>query len=352
MPGLFDPIQVGDLRLPNRIFMAPLTRCRADGGKRVPNALMAEYYAQRASAGMILSEATSVDPMGVGYPDTPGIWSDDQVAGWQQITAAVHDAGGTILLQLWHVGRMSDPIYLDGRSPVAPSAIRPGGHISLVRPTRGFEVPRALDRDEIPGVVAAYRLGAVNAQKAGFDGVEIHGANGYLLDQFLQDGTNRRTDDYGGSLANRARLMLEVTDAAIEVWGPGCVGMHLAPRGDAHDMHDSNPRETFTYIAQELGRRNIAFLCAREHIGDHRLGPDLKRAFGGVFIANEKFTLATATQVLAGGEADAVAFGVQFIANPDLPRRFSEQASLNEPDPTTFYALGAKGYVDYPTLPT
>ncbi len=332
MPSLFDPIQVGDLHLPNRIFMAPLTRCRADGGGRVPNTLMAEYYAQRASAGLILSEATSVTPMGVGYPDTPGIWSAEQVAGWKLVTEAVHNAGGTILLQLWHVGRMSDPVYLDGKAPVAPSAIRPAGHVSLIRPLKGFEMPRALDRAEIPGVVEAYRLGAVNAQEGRVSTASrLHGANGYLLDQFLQDGTNQRTDDYGGSLENRARLMLEVTDAAIEVWGPGRVGMHLAPRGDAHDMRDSDPLATFTYIARELGRRKLAFLCAREHLGDRRIGPELKRAFGGVYVANEKFTQETAEQVLAAGEADAVAFGVQFIANPDLPRRFRTQARSTSP---------------------
>ena len=350
MPGLFDPIQLGDLHLPNRIFMAPLTRCRAGGGGRVPNALMAEYYTQRASAGLILSEATSVDPIGVGYPDTPGIWSPEQVAGWKLVTDAVHAAGGVILLQLWHVGRMSDPTYLDGRSPVAPSAVRPAGHVSLIRPMKEFEAPRALDRDEIPGVIVAYRLGAENAQMAGFDGVEIHGANGYLLDQFLQDRTNRRDDDYGGSLENRARLMLEVADACIAVWGPGRVAMHLAPRADAHDMGDSNLLGTFTHVARELGRRKLAFLCAREHPGDGRIGPELKRAFGGPYVANEKFTQATAEATLAAGEADAVAFGVQFIANPDLPRRFREHARLNEPDPSTFYAPGSKGYVDYPAL--
>lgn len=351
MPGLFDPIQLGDLRLPNRIFMAPLTRCRADGGGRVPNTLMAEYYAQRASAGLILSEATSVDPIGVGYPDTPGIWSDEQVAGWRRVTDAVQAAGGTILLQLWHVGRISDPTYLDGQTPVAPSAVRPAGHVSLIRPMKGFETPRALDRGEIPGVIAAYRRGAENAQKAGFDGVEIHGANGYLLDQFLQDRTNHRDDDYGGPVENRARLMLEVADACVAVWGPGRVGMHLAPRGDAHDMGDSDSLATFTHVARELGRRKLAFLCAREHLGDGRIGPDLKRAFGGPYVANEKFTQATAQAALDAGEADAVAFGVQFIANPDLPRRFREDARLNEPDPTTFYAVGPKGYVDYPALP-
>jgi len=215
MTTLFDPIKVGGLELPNRIIMAPLTRSRALGAGRVPNALMAEYYVQRASAGLILSEATSVTPMGVGYADTPGIWSDEQVEGWKQVTDAVHDAGGRIFLQLWHVGRISDPLFLDGELPVAPSAIQPQGHVSLVRPVKPYVTPRALALEEIPGIVAAYRKGAENAKKTGFDGVEIHGANGYLLDQFLQDSTNQRTDAYGGSIENRARLMLEVTDACI-----------------------------------------------------------------------------------------------------------------------------------------
>jgi 2,4-dienoyl-CoA reductase-like NADH-dependent reductase (Old Yellow Enzyme family) len=350
MPGLFDPITVGDLRLPNRVFMAPLTRCRAGGGGRVPNQLMAEYYAQRASAGLILSEATSVTPMGVGYPDTPGVWSKEQVEGWRIVTAAVHSAGGRIFLQLWHVGRISHSLYLGGELPVAPSAIRPSGHVSLVRPVQSFETPRALEIREIPGVVEAFRRGAENAQAAGFDGVEIHGANGYLLDQFLQDSSNQRTDDYGGPIENRARLMLEVTDAVVSVWGPGRIGMHLAPRGDAHAMGDSDPSATFGHVATELGKRGIAFICAREHLGDNRLGPRLKEAFGGVYVANEKFTLHTAERVIAAGEADAVAFGVQFIANPDLPRRFALGTPLNEPDPSSFYASGAKGYTDYPAL--
>jgi 2,4-dienoyl-CoA reductase-like NADH-dependent reductase (Old Yellow Enzyme family) len=213
MTTLFDPITIGDLELPNRIIMAPLTRARAIGGDRVPNALMAEYYVQRASAGLILSEATSVTPQGVGYSNTPGIWSDQQVEGWNTVTSAVHKAGGRIFLQLWHVGRISDPDFLDGAAPVAPSAIAAKGHVSLLRPERGYPVPRALATEEIPGIVAAFRKGAENARLAGFDGVEIHGANGYLLDQFLQDSTNQRTDNYGGSIENRARLMLEVTDA-------------------------------------------------------------------------------------------------------------------------------------------
>jgi 2,4-dienoyl-CoA reductase-like NADH-dependent reductase (Old Yellow Enzyme family) len=347
---LFDPIKVGDLQLPNRIFMAPLTRCRASAG-RVPNALMRDYYVQRASAGLILSEATSVDPMGVGYPDTPGIWSPEQTEGWKAITSAVHAAGGHMFLQLWHVGRVSDPFYLDGALPVAPSAIAPGGHVSLMRPKKPFVTPRALAIDEIPGIVHAYRRGAENALAAGFDGVEIHGANGYLLDQFLQDSTNHRADEYGGSIENRARLMLEVADAVISVWGASRVAMHLAPRGDAHSMGDSNPAATFGYVATNLGKRGLAFICARESIHGHRLGPELKRAFGGLYVANEAFTRETAEHAVASGEADAVAFGKAFIANPDLPRRIALNAPLNTPDQNTFYASGPHGYTDYPALP-
>jgi 2,4-dienoyl-CoA reductase-like NADH-dependent reductase (Old Yellow Enzyme family) len=349
MLTLFDPLQVGALNLPNRIFLAPLTRSRA-GQQRVPNALMAKYYRQRSTAGLILSEATSVTPMGVGYANTPGIWSKEQVAGWKLVTQAVHEAGGRIFLQLWHVGRMSDPMFLDGALPVAPSAIAPAGHVSLVRPEKAFVTPRALELAEIPGIIEAYRKGAENAQLAGFDGVEIHGANGYLLDQFLQTKTNLRTDEYGGSVENRARLMLEVTDAAISVWGADRVGMHLAPRGDAHDMGDANPLETFGYVARELGKRKIAFIAAREYQGPDSIGPELKKAFGGVYVANEKFTLETGNAILAAGNADAVAFGVPFLANPDLPERFAKGAVLNTPDPATFYADGAQGYTDYPTL--
>lgn len=349
MPTLFDSLQVGPLLLPNRIFMAPLTRSRA-GSQRVPNALMAKYYRQRASAGLILSEATSVTPMGVGYANTPGIWSAAQVAGWKLVTQAVHEAGGRIFLQLWHVGRVSDPLFLDGALPVAPSAVRPAGHVSLVRPEKPFVTPRALELAELPGIIEAYRKGAQNALEAGFDGVEIHGANGYLLDQFLQTSTNQRTDEYGGPVENRARLMLEVTDAVISVWGADRVGMHLAPRCDAHDMGDANPLETFSYVARELGRRKIAFICAREREGPDSIGPELKKAFGGLYVANEKFTLESGNAILAAGDADAVAFGVPYIANPDLPERFAQGAALNPADPTTFYADGAAGYTDYPAL--
>jgi len=349
MTTLFDPLRAGALTLRNRIVLAPLTRCRASEG-RVPNDLIRDYYVQRAAAGLILSEATSVTPMGVGYPDTPGIWSDEQVAGWKRITDAVHAAGGTMLLQLWHVGRVSHPSYLDGALPVAPSAIAPQGHVSLIRPKTDYVVPRALDLSEIPGVVAEYRRGAENAKRAGFDGVEVHGANGYLLDQFLQDSTNLRTDAYGGPIENRARLLLEVVDACIDVWGADRVGLHLAPRGDAHTMGDSNPLATFGYVAEQTGQRRIAFLCAREHEGADWIGPQLKKIFGGVFIANEKFTKETAEAAINSGRADAVAFGQLFIANPDLPERFKLSAPLNAPDPATFYAQGPKGYTDYPYL--
>jgi 2,4-dienoyl-CoA reductase-like NADH-dependent reductase (Old Yellow Enzyme family) len=350
MPSLFDPIAVGALRLPNRIVMAPLTRCRATPDTRVPVPMMAEYYRQRAGMGLIISEATSVDPMGVGYPATPGIWSDEQVEGWKTVTRAVHDAGGSMLLQLWHVGRISDPSFLGGKPPVSASAVAAKGHVSLLRPERPYPVPRALETDQIPGVIAAYRKGAENAKKAGFDGVEIHGANGYLLDQFLQDSTNQRTDAYGGSREKRARLMLEVTDAVCEVWGPERVGMHLAPRGDGHDMGDSDLLATFTNVARELGTRRIAFICAREARREDSIGPRMKEAFGGVFIANEGFDKRSAEQALAGGVADAVAFGKATIANPDLVARFKTNAPLNAWDTTTFYASGPNGYVDYPAL--
>ena len=350
MTTLFDPLTIGDLTVPNRIFLAPLTRNRATMPGRVPNALMRDYYVQRASAGLILTEATSVTPQGVGYPRTPGVWSDEQVDGWRLVTEDVHAAGGRIYMQLWHVGRISDPVYHDGALPVAPSAIAPKGHVSLLRPQRPYVTPRALETGEIAGVIAAYRKGAENAKAAGFDGVEIHGANGYLLDQFLQDGSNTRTDRYGGGIENRARLLLEVTDAVASVWGAGRVGVHLAPRADAHDMGDSDLPATFGHVARELGRRRIAFLCARESVKTPRLGPTLKDVFGGAFVANEGFDRAAAEAAVAAGEADAVAFGKDYIANPDLPHRFALNAPLNAWNAETFYSEGPVGYTDYPAL--
>jgi 2,4-dienoyl-CoA reductase-like NADH-dependent reductase (Old Yellow Enzyme family) len=349
MPNLLDPIQVGDLHLPNRVFMAPLTRLRGTAD-HIPTPMMIEYYTQRAKAGLIISEGTPVDPMGVGYANVPGIWSQAQVEAWKPITAAVHNAGGHIFAQIWHVGRISDPEFLNGQLPVAPSAIAAAGTVSLLRPQRAFITPRALETSEIKGVVEAFRRGAQNAQAAGFDGVELHGANGYLLDQFLQDGSNQRTDEYGGPIENRARLMLEATDAAISVFGAGRVGMHLAPRGDSHGISDSDRGATFSYVACELGKRKIAFIAAREHVGPDSIGPHLKQLFGGTFVANEAIDQKTGQQLLDEGKADAVAFGKLFIANPDLPVRFARHAPLNRPEPNTFYAPGPHGYIDYPSL--
>lgn len=346
MSILFTPVKFGALELKNRIIMAPLTRQRAIDG-RVPNDLMVEHYRQRASAGLILTEATSISPMAVGYPNTPGIWSQEQIAGWKKVTAAVHAEGGKIMLQLWHVGRLSDPVFLDGASPVAPSAIAADGHPSHVSPVKPYDVPHALTIDEIQAIIADYRQAAVNAKEAGFDGVEIHGANGYLLDQFLQDNSNKRTDGYGGSIENRARLLLEVTQAVIDVWGADRVGVHLAPRCDAQSMGDSNPRATFGYVVEELKKLNIAFVFARAVLGDDDLNIYLKGKFGGNYIINQQLSFAEATKQVEAGNADAASWGQLFIANPDLVARFAANAELNQPNPSTYYASGAEGYTDY-----
>jgi 2,4-dienoyl-CoA reductase-like NADH-dependent reductase (Old Yellow Enzyme family) len=349
MSVLFEPVQIGDLQLANRVIMAPLTRSRGTGAdNRVPNDLIATYYSQRANAGLIISEATAVTPMGVGYARTPGIWSDEQVQGWKKTTSAVHAKGGKIVLQLWHVGRISDPIFLDGQLPVAPSAIAPSGHVSLVRPEKAYVTPRALETSEIPGIVEAFRKGAENAKAAGFDGVEIHGANGYLIDQFLQDSTNHRTDEYGGSIENRARLALEITDAVISVWGAGRVGYHIAPRGDSHSIGDSDPVAVFTYLASELGKRKIAFICAREYAGEDFIGDKIKAAFGGAYIVNEKFTQESAEALIEKGDATAVAFGSNFISNPDLLARLQQKLPLAGVNWETVYGATAVGYTDYP----
>lgn len=349
MPTLFDPIRIGDLDLPNRIFMAPLTRARATED-RVPTPLMRDYYVQRASAGLILTEATNINPKSVGYANTPGIWSEAQVEAWKVITDAVHAAGGHIMMQLWHCGRISDPSLLGGDLPVAPSAIPAQGHVSLLRPERPYPTPRALTLEEIPGIIADYKRGAENAKRAGFDGVELHGANGYLLDQFLQDSTNQRTDAYGGPVENRARLMFEAVDAAISVWGADRVGLHLAPRADSHSMGDSDLLGTFSHVAREAKKRGLAFLFAREHEAADSIGPALKDAFGGPYVANERFTIEQSEKALAEGWADAISFGVKFIANPDLPARLRAGAPLNELDRATMYGGGAHGYTDYPAL--
>ena len=349
MNALLKPVKIGAWELPNRVVMAPLTRGRAGEG-RVPTDLMATYYAQRASAGLIISEACSVSPMGVGHSDTPGIWTRDQVEGWRKVTDAVHAVGGKIILQLWHVGRVSDSIFLDGARPVAPSAIAPEGYVSLVRPKKAFDTPRALEENEISGVVEEYRKGAENAKEAGFDGVEIHGANGYLIEQFLQSASNKRDDAYGGTIENRARFLLEVTDAVVSVWGSDRVGMHLSPRSDVHDMSGPNNHETFEYVARELGKRRIAFICAREAKGPDSLGPKLKKIFGSCYIANESFDANSGHEIIEAGDADAVAFGKLLIANPDFVERIAEGASFNKWDENGFYGGAEKGYTDYPTL--
>ncbi|WP_421566947.1 alkene reductase [Ochrobactrum sp. EDr1-4] len=347
MSRLFVPLKIGALDLPNRIIMAPLTRKRA-GVERVPNAMMAEYYRQRAGAGLILSEATSVSPQAVGYWGTPGIWNDAQVEGWKHVTQAVHEAGGRMFLQLWHVGRISDPELLDGELPVAPSAIPAAGHVSSLRPKRSYPVPRALETQEIPGIVEDFRRGAERAKAAGFDGVELHAANGYLIDQFLQDKTNKRTDRYGGSVENRARFLLEIVDAVIEVWGADRVGVHLRPRGEEHDMGDSNPGAIFGHVADELAKRKLAFIFVREIEAEDSLLGEIKRRFGGPVIANELMSQEDGERFIEASIADALAFGRDYIATPDLAERLQQGLPLNIPNKDTFYGEGPEGYIDYP----
>lgn len=346
---LFDPLQLGAVTLRNRIVMSPLTRARASHD-RVPNDLMRHYYCQRASAGLIIAEATSVSPQGVGYLNTPGIWCRTQVDGWRQITEAVHKKGGKIFLQLWHVGRVSDPELLNGQMPVAPSPIACSGSLNLPYLQRPYVKPRALRTEEIRGVVADFADAAAKALQAGFDGIEIHAANGYLIDQFLHDQSNQRQDQYGGSIENRCRLLFEIVDACIGVWGAERVGVHLSPYGTAHAMQDSNPPLLFSHIAHALGQRRIAFLFVREASGKETLTTALKRLFGGPLIVNQNYDVNAASQVLEAGGADAVAFGRPFISNPDLVERIRTNASLNSWDPETFYGEGPKGYIDYPCL--
>lgn len=357
-PTLFTPLQLGSVLTPNRIYLAPLTRCRAEAGN-VPGDLNAEYYRQRASGGLLIAEATTVSPRGYGYPNTPGIYNDAHIAGWRKVTSAVHAAGGRIFLQLWHVGRISHPIFQpEGALPVAPSAIKPKGQLFTGTGMADYVTPRALDLSEIPSIIAEYAHGAQAAKSAGFDGVEIHNANGYLLDQFLRDGTNHRTDSYGGSVENRARLTLEVTKAVVDVWGSDRVGIRLSPGGVFNDMHDSNPLHTFGYLLEKLSPLNLAFahitrVTAQDiaHGAASGVGPqELRSHYTGRVITNGGFTLETANQALSEGWADAVAFGVPFLANPDLPKRLQLGAPLNEADPATFYTPGPKGYTDYPAL--
>jgi N-ethylmaleimide reductase len=348
---LFLPYRLGNIELTNRLVMAPMTRSRALE-RNVPNPLAATYYAQRASAGLIVTEATQVSPQGVGYIRTPGIHSAEQVTGWTRITEAVHGAGGKIFLQLWHVGRISHPDFHGGELPVAPSAIAAQGQVITAKGPQKMVTPRTLTLAEVSGIVEQFRRGAENAKRAGFDGVELHGANGYLLDQFLRDGTNRRTDAYGGTVENRARLPIEVTKAVIDVWGSDRVGYRVSPNGTFNSMSDTDPVQTFSYLAEQLNRLGIVYLHVVDPLADgaKRLSPLLRRKFNRTYIVNGGFDLDSANAAIDGGEADLVAFGSRFLANPDLPQRYRINASLNVPDQATFYAGEDKGFTDYPFL--
>lgn len=362
MTSLFDPLQLGAIELPNRIVMAPLTRMRSKQPGNIPTALNASYYAQRASAGLIISEATQISQQGQGYPATPGIHSAEQVEGWKLVTDAVHSARGRIFCQLWHVGRISHRSHQPhGELPVAPSAIKPeGGTYGADWKPVAFETPRALETEEISGIVQQYRVAAVNAQRAGFDGVEVHGANGYLLDQFLQDGSNKRSDQYGGSVENRARMLLEVVKEAISVWGAGRVGVRLSPYGTFNDMSDSDPLGLFTYVLGQLNALGIAYVhmieprasLAGGEEGSNPGAPHtaelFRKAFSGVLISAGGYDRADAIRVVESKAADAVAFGRLFISNPDLPERLKRGLDLAKYDRATFYGGAEKGYTDYP----
>ncbi|UFS63577.1 alkene reductase [Sulfurimonas sp. HSL-3221] len=356
MMDLFSPLNVGNITLNNRIVMAPLTRCRSVEEHRA-NAMMANYYAQRASAGLIISEATMVSPMGMGYPATPGIYTPEQTASWKQVTQAVHDKGGKIYLQLWHVGRISHPSFLGGELPLAPSAVKPAGQTFTFEGMQDYVTPRPLETAEIPEIVAQYVDGAKNAVAAGFDGVEIHGANGYLIDQFLRDGTNRRKDAYGGSVENRSRFLLEIVEGVSAAIGADRTGVRLSPSGTFNDMSDSDPKTLFTHVLHRLSEHHLAYVHIVDALeGDIRHGANvvelaaLRDAYKGVLITCGGYDKARGNAIIADGLADAVAYGLLYIANPDLPERFKADAPLNEPDPDTFYTQDEKGYLDYPTL--
>lgn len=347
---LLEPFSLGPMSLPNRVVMAPLTRNRAYG--TLPGEMHVTYYAQRASAGLIISESVQVAPLGQSYPDTPGLHSSEQVRAWRRVTDAVHAAGGRIFAQIFHGGRISHPTVV-GQTPVAPSEIRPAGQVvtpgGVMKP---FETPRALLTEEVEVVVQQFRQAAANALQAGFDGVEIHGANGYLVDQFLQSGTNQREDRYGGSVANRIRFLLEVVESVLGVWGGGRVGVRLSPGGRFNDMNDRSPEETFTHAARALNRFPLAYLHVPK--APQASGIDARRllrgAYDGVLVGASGYTFESAEAAVRSGDADLIAFGRLFIANPDLVERFAAGAPLNEPDPRTFYGGGAEGYIDYPRM--
>lgn len=348
--ALFVPSTLGDVELTNRIIMAPLTRSRAAAGN-IPHALNARYYAQRASAGLIISEATQITPQGQGYPKTPGIHSQEQIDGWKEVTQAVQQRGGKIFLQLWHVGRISHPVTLaDGGLPVAPSPIRPAGDIYTDQGMKPFVTPRALETPEIPALVEDFRRAAANAKAAGFDGVEIHAANGYLIDQFLRDGTNQRTDSYGGSVSNRSRLLREVAEAVLTVWNPGQVGVRLSPVNPFNDIADSAPQATFEAVTEHLNTYQLAYLhVVEDQVSDFDF-QRLRQIFNGAYIANGGYDRDSAIEAVDADRADFIAFGKLFISNPDLPERLRRNGPYNEPRPDSFYAGGAEGYDDYPAL--
>ena len=352
---LFSPAHLGAISLKNRMVMAPLTRSRAPKESGIPQAMNATYYRQRATAGLIVTEATPISAMGHGYPFLPGIYTDEQVAGWKKVTEAVHAKGGKIVLQLWHVGRISHPSLLPNNVlPVAPSAIKPAGQLYTYEGMVDFVEPRALETNELPSIVADYVHATKCALSAGFDGVEIHAANGYLLDQFLRDGTNKRTDNYGGSFENRTRLLLEVTKAVVEVAGSDKVGIRLSPVNPFNDMYDSNPQALFNYVVSELNQLNLAYLHVIEgDVGGNAIPFDfvaLRKLFKGSYMANLGYDKVRGNAAIASGHADVIAYGVPFIANPYLVERYKVDALLNEADPNTFYGGSEQGYIDYPAL--
>jgi N-ethylmaleimide reductase len=353
---LFSPYQLGSIKLSNRMVMAPMTRCRAVEGN-IPNPLAITYYIQRAQAGLIVTEGSQVSPEGVGYVRTPGIYSPEQVAGWKKVTDVVHQSGSKIFLQLWHVGRVSHSDFHGGELPVAPSALPVEGNIHTPFGKKKIETPRALELEEIQDIITQFGRGAKNANAAGFDGVEIHGANGYLLDQFLRDGSNHRADQYGGSLQNRARLPLEVTRAVTDVFGADRVGYRISPHFQRYSMSDSNPSGTFSYLAEELNSLKLGYLHMIERIGEpmlvapkERLAGTIREIFRGTLILNGGYDEERGNRAILNGVADLIAYGTLFLANPDLPERFRKKASLNKPDMTTFYAGEERGYIDYPSL--
>ncbi|GAA0735385.1 alkene reductase [Sphingomonas japonica] len=362
MPSLFDPIQLGAISAPNRVLMAPLTRGRATQ-EHVPTAIMADYYAQRASAGLIISEATGISREGLGWPYAPGLWTPEQVEGWKPVVEAVHQAGGRIVAQLWHMGRIVHPDFLDGAAPLSSSATTAPGSVRTYLSggeKRPYGQARAATLDDIARVLDDYSKATRNAREVGFDGVQLHAANGYLIDQFLRDGANQRDDDYGGSVDNRTRLLREAVDRLIAEIGADRVGVRFSPNGDTQGVIDSNPESVFVPAAQWLGERGIAFLELREPGPDGtfgsttqpRVSPAVRKVFDGPLVLNQDYRGAEAQAELDAGNADAIAFGRTFLANPDLPERLRTGAVLNEDDVKTWYSRGVEGYTDYPALQT